>query len=865
MATLLHTNPEGQMLAKVACKLCRKRKVKCNRELPRCQPCEKLQQGCVYPQHVQKPGPKLGTSQKNRRTANNHPEKRRKTSESFPNYLESEDDANCEGANSGVSPKSILRPSDMQSISLIIHPSHDSWPPVDKGDHILSTASEIHEEPALTSVSYSLGVAPGLIKKLLKSFVDNYTSFRLFREPFSLAQLQAVTTSTQINALTAAMLSFASKYTISSLSQDPEFQQFGSQLSGLPLVEMATAFTNQAIDECGDEPPPLCVLQALILCTHRLLCKNVRGRAWRSLGLCIRLAYEMNLHLVDASSIGDRSSYEQEPWVIKEEKRRAWWAIWEMDTYASVLRRCPAGIDWKQHKVLLPVDDESWSQGRSKPSCFLGTGFISRCKDLAETGSKSEKAWFIVINSLAKEAQALASPGPGDRLYTSQLATASISGTSNAERYPCESNSIDSPQEIMTKLRTLGNSLQYCMTVLPPSLQYEGQFLDFGEPARNLSTGNSSKLRHRHSSIFGIHLMAGLTKLMIHKYQVFHPDSQGTREPHNFRRYEDLRGKYFPHPSMKSSLQSRLLDPSVQHYFAASDSVLRIINSSSDMRHCYVNPFLSSTVWLAAAVQLVHLEMASEPLEKELVASNYEILNMVHNQFVLRWNMSVTPRDNLITLANRLRNAVAYSANNPILSRDGHHSQRSSIQESSTSNPDNTVELPGEPATTTNHCERQNRTSIPLNPPPRTLHETRGEPEEHWVGNVPPDQLSSNGVPTASKTVIRPNESEYGLCFGQHQPDSWFAEHATSRSVPCTSVELLPGRRMPMNLEQQPASLSDISRLPSTNYCPNFSTGEENDMSNFALDSDITSHFSDYTNLDLSFIMDNIFSDSYSI
>lgn len=390
------------------------------------------------------------------------------------------------------------------------------------------------------------------------------------------------------------MLAFASKYTISSLSQDPEFQQCGSQLSELPFVEMATASINQAIDECGDEHPPLCVLQALILCAHWLLCKNVRGRAWRSLGLCIRHAYEMNLHLVDASSMGDGSSHGQEPWVVKEEKRRAWWAIWEMDTFASVLRRCPTGMDWKQHKVLLPVDDKSWSQGRSKPSCFLGTGFISRFKDLAETGSKSKKAWFIVINSLVKEAQVLASPGPGDRFYNGWLDTALASDTSNAERYPWESNSVDGPQEIMTKLRTLENSLQYCMTVPPPSLNYEGQFLDFGEHACNVRTGKSSELRHRHSSIFGIYLMVELTKVMIHKYQVFQPDSQGTLVPHNFWRYEDLRGKCFPHPSMKSALQSRLLDPSVQHYFAASDSVLRIISNSSDTRHYYVNPLLSS-------------------------------------------------------------------------------------------------------------------------------------------------------------------------------------------------------------------------------------------------------------------------------
>ena len=122
MTTSLYTNPEGEMLAKVAWKLCRKRKVKCNRELPRCQTCENLQQRCVYPQHVQKPGPKLGTSQKKRRTTNHRPKKRRKISEPFPDYSDSEDDAEGIGDNHGFSPKSIC---DLQIysqfLSLSIH------------------------------------------------------------------------------------------------------------------------------------------------------------------------------------------------------------------------------------------------------------------------------------------------------------------------------------------------------------------------------------------------------------------------------------------------------------------------------------------------------------------------------------------------------------------------------------------------------------------------------------------------------------------------------------------------------------------------------------------------------------------------
>lgn len=145
------------------------------------------------------------------------------------------------------------------------------------------------------------------------------------------------------------------------------------------------------------------------------------------------------------------------------------------------------------------------------------------------------------------------------------------------------------------------------------------------------------------------------------------------------------------------------------------------------------------------------------------------------------------------------------------------------------------------------------------------MQENRGKPEGHWVGSVPPDQLSSNGAPTASKTVNRPKESEHSLFFGKNQPASWFAEHVTRRSMPCTSAELLPDRRIPMNIEQQLISLSDVSRPPSITYCPKLPTGKENDMSDSALESDITGHFGDYTNLDLSFIMDNIFSSSCSV
>jgi hypothetical protein len=71
------------------------------------------------------------------------------------------------------------------------------------------------------------------------------------------------------------------------------------------FLNLALKYIDDALAECGDEPPPLCILQALIITGHCQLIEGVRGKAWRSLGICIRLAYELNLHLVDAVSPRD--------------------------------------------------------------------------------------------------------------------------------------------------------------------------------------------------------------------------------------------------------------------------------------------------------------------------------------------------------------------------------------------------------------------------------------------------------------------------------------------------------------------------------------------------------------------------------
>ena len=94
---------------------------------------------------------------------------------------------------------------------------------------------------------------------------------------------------------------------------------------------------DQAFRECGDSKPTLVLLQALALSTFQQLIRGARGLAWRSLGTCVRVAYELDLHLVDSDEREEDINFTDKAapsWCFDEEKRRIWWAIWEMDTFA---------------------------------------------------------------------------------------------------------------------------------------------------------------------------------------------------------------------------------------------------------------------------------------------------------------------------------------------------------------------------------------------------------------------------------------------------------------------------------------------------------------------------------------------------
>lgn len=483
-----------------------------------------------------------------------------------------------------------------------------------------------------------------------------FTAFQLFRVPEFQTKLRQIPTPNQRTALLGALLAWGLKdfdYTDVNRLVD---QQVLSESTGVPSIHfrgLSIKYMEKAVAELGDEPLSLPLLQAMILNTLCLLVQGVRGRAWRMLGTCIRSAYELNLHLIDAGkSRGQDQSNNVAQWCVEEEWRRAWWAIWELDVFASVIRRCPAGIDWSQNDTFLPVEDEKWYRGEPQSSCPLELDVTERWKALIAVKTQSPKAWFIVINSLMKDAQRISSPMNID---TPPASDHSVEALNNKTTPTSQQERNKKTTAAINRLSTVLNSLYCTVMALPQHLKYHGQYLDFGDGEMKHQGGTTQ--RQARSHVFGIYMMTQLTKMMVFKYHVFRTGTDWT-----FQKNSDTEGSPEARSTnLTNSPYASAIDTTeslhLAQYFEASENIVHIIRRCSDDYYKHVNPFFASTVWLAGAVQLLQRSrLPDDCSDRNLINSNFALLCLTYQKTVEFWNMSKVPLKDWDTLEDGLEN-----------------------------------------------------------------------------------------------------------------------------------------------------------------------------------------------------------------
>ncbi|KEF55583.1 uncharacterized protein A1O9_08333 [Exophiala aquamarina CBS 119918] len=131
------------------------------------------------------------------------------------------------------------------------------------------------------------------------------TSFSLFHRPSFIATLYAISSVKLLAALLASIFAFSARHMVVSdavaLATDTNSfdDGLGPLLPPKHFEDMSLRYVDEALIEYSIRSPPLCILQGLILQTFSQLIKGVRGAAWRRLGVCVRVAYELDLHYVD--------------------------------------------------------------------------------------------------------------------------------------------------------------------------------------------------------------------------------------------------------------------------------------------------------------------------------------------------------------------------------------------------------------------------------------------------------------------------------------------------------------------------------------------------------------------------------------
>ncbi|KAJ9617143.1 hypothetical protein H2200_000864 [Cladophialophora chaetospira] len=123
--------------------------------------------------------------------------------------------------------------------------------------------------------------------------------------------------------------------------------------------------------------------------------------------VCVRFAYDLGLDAIDDDcelsedgSSHDHATEDVETWVHKEELRRLWWSIYELDCAVSTFSQQPYGIERGTMKVFLPVSDHHWFDQLPLRSSHLIQSASETWKSLQGCKNQSPRAWYLVTNYL---------------------------------------------------------------------------------------------------------------------------------------------------------------------------------------------------------------------------------------------------------------------------------------------------------------------------------------------------------------------------------------------------------------------------------------------------------------------------------
>ncbi|KAI8712962.1 Fungal-trans domain-containing protein [Fusarium sp. LHS14.1] len=178
-------------------------------------------------------------------------------------------------------------------------------------------------------------------------------------------------------------------------SSNPWFQDIPAPNRGQRFADNANKYYD--MPRASEQGPTLEHLQGCILLAFYQYSSGPSHRAWILAGVCVRLAYDLNLCNMDEQQDECLDPWD---WSYKEEQRRAFWLVWEVDTFGSVMSRRPCSINRSMMAVRLPVCDAAWFTDNPVQSPVIDPRPSKAWKILVNSPNQDERAWYLVANLL---------------------------------------------------------------------------------------------------------------------------------------------------------------------------------------------------------------------------------------------------------------------------------------------------------------------------------------------------------------------------------------------------------------------------------------------------------------------------------
>ncbi|KAL8815257.1 MAG: hypothetical protein Q9223_005594 [Gallowayella weberi] len=362
---------------RVACAICRKRKLKCDGGRPKCGTCARLGHNCAYDEVRRKSGPKRGyVKELEARLAQVETQLKTKTQEAPPplprESSQSQDQYSYTSPSDNAFP-GVSGPSDpMNDVFTVPEPAKNffgntstiglsnggSTGPDTLPDILPDLNQASAFEDGMTWEMIGLGLEEPLptqeaIDELQQIYFESVHPSMPMLHPYRYRASMGLAPHMRPSvSLRYAMWALASKLSDKYHSHHEIFYRRARKYAELDEMKgLGEAFVT--VPHCQSW---------IMICTYEFQMMYF-PRAWSSVGRAVRLAMMMGLNRIDGAGLDVKQVlHPPRDWTEAEERRRTFWMGYCIDRYASMGTGWPMAVDERDIKTNLPANEVNYEQ-----------------------------------------------------------------------------------------------------------------------------------------------------------------------------------------------------------------------------------------------------------------------------------------------------------------------------------------------------------------------------------------------------------------------------------------------------------------------------------------------------------------------